>query len=220
MAINLRVLDRDQIKRDPAGEGALDAAGRLQVLPHAFWQQFSQTEIAAFCHQRGLYCVPTTELIDWLNGRIGDRCAIEIGSGCGVLADALAIVGTDNRMQEWPPIRMQYEAMRQPIVQYGRHVATHDAQAAVQRYRPDVVIAAWVTHRWNEQEPQREGNMFGVEERDIVAAADYIHIGNRAVHRHKPILALAHEEYEFPWLVSRAMNGTPNYIAVWQKGAA
>jgi hypothetical protein len=61
--------------------------------------------------------------------------------------------------------------------------------------------------------------MFGVREEKIVQQARYIFIGNRRVHRHKPIFDLPHAEYEFPWLVSRSINGTPEFIGIWEKGA-
>lgn len=210
-------IDLDALQHNPAHCGALDARGRLRVLPHAFWQQFSQEEIGAFCVLHGYYCIPTVELVDWLAAQIGARRAIEIGAGSGVLADALGIVATDNRMQEWPAIRAQYLAAQQTPVPYGEQVEQLDAQVALARHKPQVVVAAWVTHRWNPKEHWRKGNQYGVDEKKLLKAADYIHVGNRAVHQHKPILELDHDEYEFPWLVSRALNGSPNYIAVWRR---
>lgn len=215
--MEFHTIDRDALRHDPAQQGALDADGRLQVLPHAFWQQFSQAEIGNFCVQRGLYCIPTTELIDWLKGQIGDRRALEIGAGHGTLCAALGITGTDNWMQTWPEIAMRYRAVHQAPVEYGAHVEKCDAKVAIARHKPKLVVAAWVTHKYNPKEHWREGNQFGVEEKPILKVADYIHIGNRHVHRYKPILELEHEEYEFPWLVSRALNGAPNFIAVWRK---
>jgi hypothetical protein len=217
--MDYHVIDRGDLKKDPADFGALDADGRLQVFPHEFWTEFTQAEIAHFCVKHGFYCVPTTELVEWLFERIGDRKAIEIGSGSGVLADALEIQGTDNKMQEWAHIKALYEQTGQTPAPYGPNVRQMDAQVAVDVLKPKVVIAAWVTHKWNEKESWREGNMYGVREDKIVKRHEYIHIGNRHVHRHKPIMDLPHEEFEFPWLVSRAMNGTPNFIGVWQRGA-
>lgn len=50
-----------------------------------------------------------------------------------------------------------------------------------------------------------------------VLHAAFVFVGNRSVHARKPIMELPHEEYEFPWLVSKAINGSPNFLAVWSK---
>lgn len=212
----VHVLSADLLRNDPAREGALNAEGRLQVLPASFWSNFNQAEIAYFCVARGFYCLPTTELVDWLLARIAGRTAIEIGAGNGVLAETLGIPGTDNQMQNWPEIRNVYLAAGQAPVPYGENVLPMDALAAVGHYHPQVVIAAWVTHRWSAKEAWREGNQWGVEEREIIKRAEYIHIGNRHVHRNKPALDVDHEDVEAPWLISRAMNGTPNVISIWR----
>lgn len=214
-----RFIDPDTLKRDPALEGALDANGRLLVLPYAFWEEFTQMEIAAFCVRQGFYCVPTVELVDWLRSEIGDAKAIEIGAGNGVLADALGIIGTDNKMQTWPEIVGLYASLQQPLVPYGERVRPMEAEKAVNALKPQVVIGAWVTHRYRESEHWRGGNMYGVREECIIQRARYIMIGNSHVHRDKPILELPHRKYEFPWLISRWMNATHDFIAVWQKGA-
>lgn len=203
--------------RDPGSEGAFDAMGRLQVLPAAFWSQFSQPEIALFCHKHALYCVPTLELVEWLQDRIAGRRAIEIGAGTGVLASALGIPGTDNRMQEWPDIRAHYQLTGQPVIQYGSQVEKLDAEVALAKYRPEVVIAAWVTHKYKPSEHWREGNMHGVEESNILRQAEYIFIGHDGVHRLKPIWERQHETFEPPWLISRAISEGKNHIKVWPR---
>lgn len=214
--MEIHAINKKDLKRDPAKEGALNENGELQILDASFWQQFSQIEISNFCVANAFYCIPTTELVLWLQERIAGHRTIEIGSGNGVMAKRLGIPATDNRMQEWPKIAIAYEAVRQRPIKYGDNVICLDAQAAVEKYKPELVIAAWVTHKWNPKDVQREGNMYGVTEEDINKNAAYIHIGNRYVHRDKPILDLPHEEYEFPWLISRAINGSPNFIAVWE----
>lgn len=201
--------------RDPGQEGALDAQGRLQILSADWWQQFSKEEIAMFCHLNAYYAIPTKELIDWLAPRLRGRTAIEIGAGAGVLAAALGIPATDNRMQEWPAIAAHYKRLRQPTITYGTQVEALDAKRAVAKYKPDVVIASWVTHRWLPQESWREGNAEGVEERDIIKHAEYILIGHSHVHRLKPILEQPHDTYTPSWLVSRALSEGTNFIKIW-----
>ena len=213
----MHIIDPSSIKQDPATLGALDSQGRLVTHPANWWSQFNQAEISAFCVKHGLYCIPTQELIDWLKPLLAGERAIEIGAGTGTLAESLDIHATDNKMQLWPEIRAQYLLTRQTPVTYGPRVEELDALEAIRRYEPTVVIAAWVTHKWRPQETWREGNAWGVEEERIVQQATYVHIGNRKVHQHKPILELPHEELEAPWLVSRAINGTPNFVSLWRK---
>jgi hypothetical protein len=199
-------LDPSQLRHDPALEGALTASGTLIVHPHAFWRKFNQTEITHFCVNRGIYCIPTTELVSWLAERIAGRSAIEIGSGSGVLATALGIQATDNRLQERPDIAHAYRAQQQTPIRYGAHVEKLDAAAAVKNYKPEVVVAAWVTHKYREHESWREGNMHGIEEEKLIPQVKcYIHIGHTRVHEGKPALDLPHTKYDAPWLVSRAM---------------
>lgn len=209
------LINNGDIRNDPAKEGAVDEAGQIRVLDAAFWQQFSQAEIAAFCVHHGIYSVPTTELLTWLCGQVGGRKTIEIGAGNGVMAQALGVTATDNWMQAWPDIKAHYVSIRQAPVKYGHHVEKLDAMVAIKKHKPKVVLAAWVTHKWNPRSPEREGNQWGVEEEKVVKAATYIHIGNRHVHRNKPVLDLPHAELEAPWLISRAMNGSPNFIGIW-----
>jgi hypothetical protein len=204
--------------RDPGEAGALDHEGRLKVIPYAeFWQQYTQAEIAVFCHRQGLYGVPTTELIDWLRPQLEGRRAIEIGAGAGVLAEALGIPATDSFLQDRPEIAAVYRATGQPTIHYGAQVAKLDADLAMAKHRPNTVVASWVTHKWKPSESWREGNMFGVDELKIVRNADYIFIGHEHAHRDKPILDLPHETHYFDWLVSRAVSPGRNFVKVWRR---
>lgn len=57
----------------------------------------------------------------------------------------------------------------------------------------------------------------GVDEGKLIKQVEtYIHIGNRHPHK-KRILKYPHEEYQFPWLVSRAQYPEDNVIFVWDK---
>lgn len=213
--MDVRTINLRDIKRFPEKEGALYGT-QLAIKSAEFWQQFTQIEIAYFCMRLGFYCIPTTELVLWLQREIGPRFAIEIGSGNGVLAAALGIPATDNRMQERAEFAALYKSISQAPVEYGDNVKLADALEAVRMFKPEVVIAAWVTHEYRPSEHWRGGNVIGVAEEEIVKRATYIHVGNRSAHRNKPILESQHEEFEFPWLVSRSLSGEPNFIAVWR----
>lgn len=196
----------------------LDEQGRLRILPAEYWRTTTAAERALLCVRRALYCIPTVELVARLRELIGSRKAIEIGSGNGVLAAALGIPATDNRMQEMPRYRQVYESMGQPTITYGANVDPYDAHAAVRLYRPQVVVAAWVTHKYERLRHEAGGNEIGVDEDRIIDSVEsYIVIGNRGVHAGKKIWGRPHTIEHPDYLYSRAMNGLPDFIAEWKR---
>lgn len=202
--------------RDPGKQGALDDQGHLRILPAEFYRQFSTEELMVFGNRNAIYSIPTMELVDWLQAALTGKFAIEIGAGNGVLAKALAIPATDNWMQTWPEIVAHYNMLRQPLVSYGNHVENIDAADAIAQYKPEVVLACWVTHRYREDRHELGGNMFGVDEEAICKTCQtYIHVGNSATHANKTIRKLPHRRYQFNWLVSRAKQPELNEICVW-----
>lgn len=205
-------------KRDPGVMGAL-SNGVLQILPVEFWAPFTQEEIGLFCLRNGLYCLPTLELVNWLREHIAGRKAIEIGAGNGVLAKAVGIKATDSYMQAIPRVAALYTAAGQALVNYGDNVERLDAESAILRYSPEVVVGAWITHRYNPAENWREGNAYGPEENYIIERAEYVNIGHTKVHAAKPVMGRIHSLFLPDWLRSRALSEGHNYIAVWKKGA-
>lgn len=195
----------------------LAAPGCPRIMPAAYYRNTTPTERAAFGHYHGVYGLPTTELVDWLRAEIDGRSAIEIGAGHGALAAALDIPATDSKQQADPAIALLYAATGQPPVTYGQNVEQLDAAAAIAQYRPQVVIASWVTHKWLEARSEAGGNMFGVDEDAVIDACEtYIFIGNTNVHRDKSIWTRKFARIEPDWLFSRAINGSPEFIAVWE----
>jgi hypothetical protein len=184
----------------------------------SFYRGVSPVERAMLCVKSGIYGLPTTELISFLTNEIAGRSAIEVGAGHGGLAAALGIRATDNRMQEWPDIASGLLLMQQQPVIYGQNVERLDAVEAVQKYKPQVVVASWVTHKYREDRHHAEGNMHGVVEEDIIDNCEtYIFIGHRHVHRNKSIWSRPHRVIEPDWLYSRSTNPSPNFIAIWGK---
>lgn len=197
--------------------GDVFEAGRLRVLPAAYWATTTAEERALLGHRHGLYSFPTVEFVDHLRDLIGGRPAIEIGAGHGVLAEALGIPATDSRQQEKEPWRSTYRRLGQPPVRYGANVVECHASRAVRRYKPDVVIGCWVTHRYDPARHTAGGNEAGVDEPDILRhCAVYVLVGNEHVHAGKSIWDRAHTIEYPPWLYSRAVNGTREFIAVWR----
>jgi hypothetical protein len=196
----------------------LDGHGRLRVVPARALEGTTARERLVFGVRHGLYSFPTEELCDFLRARIRGKTAIEIGAGHGALAEALSIPATDNRQQEEAMVKAHYQQIGQPTVPYGEHVEKLDAKAAVQRYRPNIVIACWVTHLFDANRSDAGGNMFGVDEAGLIASCDeYVFIGNEQVHANKPIWAIPHEKLTPPWLYSRAINGSRDFIAIWRR---
>ncbi|PZP94151.1 MAG: hypothetical protein DI587_26315 [Variovorax paradoxus] len=198
----------------------LDEHGTLCVVPASVLSATTAQERLVLGLRHGLYSYPTEELVAFLRERIGGRRAIEIGAGNGVLAKALGIPATDNRQQEEAEFRAYYAARDQATVQYGDHVEKIDAAAAVKKHQPQVVVASWVTHRYDPRRPRAGGSVTGVDEEDIIQSCEeYIFVGNEQVHEHKSIWSLPHEKLTPPWLYSRAVNGSPNFIAFWRRNA-
>lgn len=197
----------------------LDDRGRLRVLPAAFWASTTPQERALFGHRHAIYSFPTTELVEYLRELINGRVAIEIGAGHGVLARALDIPATDNRMQAKARYRRIYEQQGQPTVKYGRNIIELDAAAAIRRFRPDVVIGCWVTHKYEPHRHADGGNEIGIDEPDLITKVEqYVVIGNDHVHRGKPIWDLPHTRTYPPFIFSRAANDTPDFLGIWPGG--
>lgn len=197
-----------------------DENRQLRVLPYADLADVPQEHLSQFCAQQGVYCIPTLELVDFLRAEIAGEKAIEIGAGNGALGTALGIPITDSRMQEEPQMRRIYADLQQATVRYGPNVQRYDAADAIRRFKPHTVIAAWVTHQFDSHEAWRKGSIFGVDEGALLRRVRrYIFIGNEEVHGPKPVLERPHRTVHAEWLLSRAMNGTPNAIWIWERDA-
>lgn len=156
--------------------------GMIRPVPTDELRQFSWSALELFMHKYGLYCFPTTELIEHLAGILeGGGSAIEIGCGLGVIGRALGIPITDSRMQEWPAIKQYYDLCRQPTIQYPADVEELDALAAVQKYHPDIVIGSYITHLW--RPGMKTGNQYGVDTIQLInSVGEYYMIGNLNIH--------------------------------------
>ncbi len=210
----VKIID-DANVRDISAEFT-DKAGRMLVVPAEQYARTTTDERALFGANKAFYGFLTTELIDYLVGIIAGRSAIEIGAGHGALAAALGIPATDNRQQEWPEVKAFYETCGQRPITYGQHVEKLDALAAIKKYKPQVVVGCWVTHKYDPNRHAAGGNQDGIDEEKVIAACEtYIVVRNEKVHDGKSIWKLPHTKITPPWLYSRAHNGSPNFIAVW-----
>lgn len=200
-------------------EMLLDSKGQLRVLPYRELKNVPQQDLSLFCVKNGYYSIPTIELIDFIKNEIGESLekTIEIGAGNGVYSRELGIKATDNLMQLKPEVRAHYNAIKQAIVPYGQNVEKLDALEAVEKYKPEIVLAAWVTHKYNPLQHNRGGNEFGINEKTLIQnVKKYIHIGNDTVHDKKPISEMKHRKIQEPWILSRSLHSMHNYIYIWE----
>lgn len=216
--LDIHILDPTDIR--DIDVDVLDDSGCLKIMPAAYYASTTSQERGLVGLRHALYGLHTEECISWLLNRIAGRSTIEIGAGNGVLAQALGIHATDNHMQTKPRYKALYAGIKQPVISYGRNVEELDAVEAARRYQPDVIVACWVTHRYDPAQHARGGNEVGVNERELLKhCVEYLFIGNRDVHGLKPIWP-PDELIEPDWLYSRALNPSPNFIAVWKGSRA
>lgn len=190
-----------------------------KIVPVGFdvLKKFSQEQLSVFCHKHALYQLPTTELIDFLKSELEYFYTIEIGAGNGCIGRSLTLQMTDNKMQLRPDVKLMYDLQGQPTIKYGDDVEELDAISAVKKYKPDAVVACWVTHLF--KEGMTVGNMFGIEEELLFenGVKKYVHVGNELTHAQKPILQkYPVKKCQFPWLLSRSMSRENNVIYIFE----
>lgn len=166
-----------------------DKDGLTVPVPAGVIKSIDPQKLRLFNHVTGMYGMITTELVDFLRDYIGDRTAIEIGAGLGTLGRALKIPRTDNKMQNWPEIQISYQMTRQPTIVYPSDVEELDAIAAIEKYKPDVVIGSYITHKYKAAQHHMGGNMYAPDEIAISKlASEYIMLGNMDVHSHNRLI--------------------------------
>lgn len=195
----------------------LDSNGLLKVMPAEYYQNIPQEHLAIWCHKHAVYSLPTYELLEVVRREIGGAKAIEIGAGNGCLGRALGIPITDSCIQEREDIAVAYNAIGQPIVKYPKDIIKMEALDAVHHYKPEVVIASWVTQKWRKGD--KDGFQFGVNEEALLRLVDkYIMVGNHGVHQSKRIgkypLNFIYDDKGL-LLHSRSMRTDLNCVYVW-----
>jgi len=197
----------------------LDSRSRLKLLPAAELRRIPPAELSAWCMLRARYGIPSVELVQVLREVIGARSAIEIGAGMGDLGRHLGIPTTDSAIQTTPTVRAYYGWFHHPIVNPPRAVERLDARAAIDKYRPQVVLASWVTQLYqpgDEGPPLVGSARFGVDELELLTKVEtYVHVGNEAVHGDKRACLHLHRVVSGPYLFSRATEPDQNAIYIW-----
>lgn len=191
--------------------------GKIKLLAAKEYQKYNWHAFRLFCHQQARYGIPTIELVEYIKNIIGEREAIEIGAGAGDLGYHLNIKMTDSYQQDHPAIRQMYEDMGQPTINYPSDVICIDALTAVQKYKPKVVVASWITP-YAAIQTNFGSNPMGVKEDKILDLIEtFIIIGNMDIHWDKPITKYIHEVFYKDWIVSRAKDPSKNCIMIWNK---
>lgn len=211
----ITLLDINKVK--DISKEVLREDGKIRLLPSKMWKKYDWPTFRGFCHVHARYGISTMEQHLFLPTIIKGRHVIEIGAGCGDLGHHLRIHMTDNKQQNWPKVKKEYELMQQPTIKYPDDVEEIDALEAVIKYKPQVVIGSWIT-TYAPHEMPYGSNPYGVQELKILDLVEtFIIIGNIDVHGDKPILKEPHEEIYEDWIVSRAKNQENNRIWIRNK---
>lgn len=196
--------------------------GRTELVPAAQLADSDPLELIRWCYANARYGLVTTELVAWLRTIIDGRHAIEVGAGCGDLGFHLGIHMTDSSVQTSPEMRALYAILGQRVTVPPVDVERLDAAQAVAKHRPQVVVASWLTQRYQPGDRGRRtgSSIYGVDECALIESVEtYVHIGNLRVHGDKRALRLPHRCYDFPWLWSRSQWPELNRIWVWDRAA-
>jgi hypothetical protein len=101
-----------------------------------WWPLVTQKRILMpLVQPKGIYCFYTRALIRELARRIASRSCLEIAAGDGTLARFLSDAGIS--------IRTTDDHSWSHVIQFPANVEKLDAQQALQRYQPEVVVCSW-----------------------------------------------------------------------------
>jgi hypothetical protein len=199
-------------------EVLLDESGLLRILPAEKYAKIYIQHLQVWANRNGIYCLPTQELIDWLENQIGDRKAIEICAGNGAIGRALHIPVTDSFIQTTPEMLAYYMALGQKPTSPPPDVYEFEANEAVDTLKPKVVVGAYVTQKFEEGDSEANigSSVYGVDELALLKKVEtYIVVGNDITHGEKRINQLPHETFHFEWLYSRTTKPESNHIKIW-----
>lgn len=230
LSINASVLARDASVMPKLPDhliAALDAGlldnGRMRSLPAADLRLVPHMALQQWAQLRGRYQFPTVELIEWLRARIAGRKCVEIGAGYGDIGRNVGgVTLTDSYFQTAQEMRHHYgKVLGQHAISPPPDVMRREGAAAIWRYQPAVCLACWVTQKFEagDEAAQTGSCVGGVDFHKLLSkVGELVFVGNAKVHRDMRLLAEPHEEYAFPWIVSRATDQSLNRIWVWKGG--
>ena len=188
----------------------------MRILPASVWESFSWSEVRLLLHETGTYVVPTEELIEFLDGLIGEESAIEICAGNGFIGRELGIPVTDSyQQQDDPATSLLYSLAGQPTIKYPKDVVKLEANKAVDKFRPHTVIACYATHKWRYD--TMRGNDKGVDFQKLLRKVKrLVLVGNTEVHKDNPLIEIPHDEIILPGYITRSAHPETNRIFIWE----
>jgi hypothetical protein len=177
-----------------------------------------------FLGNKGVYQLPTIELIDFLRHLIQGKQAIEICCGHGTIGYTLGIPTSDRKLSEGTgneaadlSLQSAQNAWSRHPYDFPKYVENLTAYQAVEKYKPQVVIGCWVTEK---NRHKRQGSGYGVEEDKIIDRVEtYIHTGSsmNPLHSKKWIAKFQHWTIEADWLFDRGSTKGPSQLKIWTK---
>jgi hypothetical protein len=196
----------------------LDNKRNMRLLFASELHQFGFDKLRLFAHQEAIYQFPTIELISALKSEIGKMSCIEIGAGRGDIGRHLGITMTDSHQQKEPHFKKLYSELKQPTIKYPKDVEKLNYKDAIKKYRPEIVLACWVTHQYNLKRHESGGNETGIDSDWIMKRVKkLIFVGNTEVHKFWQIPGYSSYVIQFiPGIVSRAAMGD-NFMVVYEK---
>lgn len=193
----------------------LDSAGLYQPVHAKELSRIPHAHLQVWALNNAIYQFCTIEMIQWLKKEIEDLSAIEICAGNGIIGRSLGIPTTDGYHQERPEIKALYSLMNQPVIKYPADVLKFEASEAVEHFKANCVIGAFVTQYGTIE--GRNCNPFGPHETQIVKKVKkYIHFGNKITHANKYIYMLPHRELKFDWQFTRCAYPNANRVWIWE----
>lgn len=194
--------------------------GIIQIKPSSYYENLTEYERLALYHiavEIGVYCLPTTELIEHLSNIIGNHKAIEICGGQGVIGHTLGIPTSDARVKEdeWYKeyINNSTASRYTDGFIYPSYVEKLKGNSAVLKYKPKYVISSWAIFRdksikmsdiCNVRSTRGYGVPWGIDVKEILKTSTFIHIGNESVHKvHKDLKRLKQKKSYYPWIWDR-----------------
>jgi hypothetical protein len=212
----IRRIERQDISE--LNRSFFDEKGNMREMPYAELMQYGHDALCNLAHERAIYQFPTTELLNVLRGIIANKSCIEIGAGTGHIGRLLGIKMTDSYQQAKLHMAGLYDILQQPVIQYPKDVERLSYKKAIKQYRPDVVLACWVTHQYDARKHELGGNMEGIDADFIMSRVkEFVFVGNTEVHKNWQQPGFSKHVIMFPdGIVSRANRGR-DFIAIFKK---
>jgi hypothetical protein len=196
----------------------LEPTGDQKLISYSELVRFAPQTIMAFCKFFGFHTIATKELTDWIAEEIGDKHAIEICAGRGIIGKELGIPQTDSRLIEKnSELRDLYALCEECIDPFPERILTYDAISAVEHFKSHTVIGSWVTEL-SPYPRDYPSSPYGVDEHRLLKnCKKYIMLGNENTHKKKTIRRFPHRIARPYGYVTRSVVPEKNIIYIWEQ---